>query len=615
MTETKKEQYTWDLDSLLEGKSLDDLYKQWIKENEKIIGLYANFLDTENDFIKWLQENEKLEKISNRLMNYISNNMNEDIANPMWVSWSQKFRNKAQEFSQHFADYTNIVIKNETKIKHYLENPKIKAYTRAFDLIFKTKPHLLSDSEELLKTKLSVYNGGFEEIYSTLLDNDLTYADAKTEKGKAVKIITQADVFKNLKSKDRELRKTSWLSFHKSLYNVRNTLTQALYYNYLMLNTNAKVRKFANYIDATAFEDEIEPSFIRHVYDQVKLYEPYISDYTKVRDGYLKKLINVSKIEPWDASVDLVKKEIKVTIDDAKKDVLKALAILGDDYVSHIQRAFDERWISWLPKVGKQTGAYSIGGTKGLSKYFISMNFNDTLYSTYTLIHELGHSMNSYYFGQAQDIYQDSSIFYAEISSINNEMLLNHYLLNKYKDDLEMKLMILDGMIKGFFATTTRQVIFSNFEWIANEWVNKAEPFTYENIAKTYYELNKEYTGAKKAFKDYTMEPLMYSLVTPLRISHFFVGNFYVYKYAVGQVAAIIISDRIMKKVPGAKEKLFDFLKSGSSRSPLKTIELLGVDLTKADPWIEAGEIVSSWIKEFKATVKLLEKKHSKVKK
>lgn len=601
--------YTWDLEALLSNKSLDDLYDQWIKQNEKMISIYKKFVDSEDNFIQWLSESEKLEILSNRLMNYVTNNMNEDIANPKWISWSQKLRNKDQEFSQPFSDFSNRILANEPKIRKYLENKQITEYKRMFELVFKTKPHLLSDDLELLKTKLSAFDHGFDEIYSTLLDNDLKYADAKTSKNKVVKIHTMADVFKNLKSKDHELRKTSWLSFHEAIYNVRNTLTQALYYNYLMLNTNAKVRNFADYISRTAFDDEIEPNFINHVYDQVKSYKSLYKEYIDLRNKYLKKLLNVKQIQPWDNYLDLVKKEVKVSIEDSQKDATEALKILGADYVGHIKRAFKERWISWLPKVGKQTGAYSIGGTKGLDKYYISMNFNETLQSTYTLVHELGHSMNSYYFGQAQKIYQGCSIFYAEISSINNEMLLNYYLLDKYKNDKQMKLMILDEMIRGFFATTTRQVIFSNFEYAANDWVNKSMPFTYENIAKTYYELNKEYTGSKTSWGKTSKIPLMYGLVTPLRISHFFVGNFYVYKYAIGQIAAIIISDRIIRKVDGAKEKFFDFLKSGNALSPLDTIKLLGVDLTKAEPWQEAAQIVHTWIKEFRETINSLTKK------
>lgn len=604
------EQYKWDLDALLDGKSLDDLYQSWKQQKDYLMQIYPDIFTSENNFINWIEANETFEKLSNRLFNYISNNTNEDLANPEWISWSQKISNELVSFNQLMSDYDNLVIEHEDAVKTYLKNPKISEYEREFDLVLRFKPYLLSKDNELLMTQLSRYNGGFDDIYSSLTDNDLQFADAQNEHGEKVKLHTQADVFKNLKSLDRELRKTSWLSFHQAFYQFRNTLTKSLYYNYLMLNTKAKARKFDDYISATCFADEIPVTFIQHVYDQVKEYRGYIEEYQKARKAYLKHLLNVDEIMPWDSSVNLVKKEVKFSLEEVKQEALNALGILGDEYTKHIQRAFDERWISFLPSPNKQTGAYSIGGTKGLNKYYISMNYDETIQSIYTLVHELGHSMNSYYYGQNQKVYQDTAIFYAEIASINNEMLLNHYLLNKYQNDPEMRLMILDEMISGFIATTTRQIIFSNFEWVANQWVNSGSPFTYEAIEKSYFDLMNQYMPVNKSWEEYQQEPYKYALITPLRISHFYVGNFYVYKYAIGQVAAIIAADRIIKNQPHAKDNLFMFLSSGDSLSPLETIKLLDIDLTNAQSWQEAGKTFKGWIDEFiKVQQELMAKK------
>lgn len=597
--ENNNKQYTWDLDSLLENKSLEDLYAEWLNKKNQLMDEYPHIFKSLENFKKWIFDNEDFEKLSNRLFNYLSNNMNEDLANPKWISWSQKLSNDLVSYNQLMSNYDNLVIENEDFVKRCLEDKDLKEYKREFDLIIRVKPHLLSKDNELLLTTVSRSNGGFEDIFSSLTDNDLKFQDATDKDGNKIPLVTQADVFKNLKSKDRELRRTSWMSFHEGFYQLRNTLTKTLYYNYLMLNTNAKARKFDNYISATAFNDEIPVSFIEHVYSEVKKYKSIIEKYQSHRNEYLKHLLNLDEIKPWDTRVDLVKKEVKFTLEEVKQEASNALSVLGDEYKSHIQRAFDERWISFLPNPNKQTGAYSIGGTKGLNKYFISMNYDETIQSIYTLVHELGHSMNSYYFGQKQKVYQDTAIFYAEISSINNEMLLNHYLLNKYKDDLEMKLMILDEMISGFIATTSRQIIFSNFEWLANDWVNNGLPFTYENIEKSYYDLMSDYLPVNKTFEETMNSENKFGLVTPLRISHFYVGNFYVYKYAIGQVAAIIASDRILRKEPMAKERLFDFLSSGDSLSPLDTIKLLNIDLEKSEPWIEAGKILESWVEEF----------------
>lgn len=599
MMNDNSKNYSWDLDYLLNNKSLEDLYDEFVAEQQKLIKLYANFLQSESNFIDFLLQNEKFIKLSNRLHNYLTNNHQENLSDPKWIGWLQKLSNQTIEFNKIFSDYDNVVIANKEKINNYLKNPLIQEYQRTFDLIFRFAKHLLSKENELLMSQISIYNGGIDDVYSTMTDNDLAFADATDSNGNKVKIATQADVFKNLRSQDEQLRKTSWYSFYQAFYQFRNTLTKCLYYNYLTLNTNAKIRNFEDYIDSTAFSDEVSKDFIANLYQETKTYQPLVIKYQQARKKYLKKLLNKTTLMPWDMSVELSKSEITYSLEEVKQIALDALSILGPQYQQLVQKAYDERWISFLPSPTKQTGAYSIGGTKGLSKYFISMNYDSTIQSIYTLVHELGHSMNSYFYGQKQKIYQDTAIFYAEIASITNEMILSHYLLDKYKDDPKMKLMILDQVISGFFNTTSRQIVFSNFEWIANDWVNNGDPFTYEKIAKTYYELMQQYLGVEQTYEQYEKDPYVYALVTPLRISHFFVGNFYVYKYCIGQIAAIIASDRIIKQQKNATENLFNFLSSGNSLSPLDTIKLLDIDFNDSNTYLEAKSILSKWIDEF----------------
>ncbi len=594
----------WDLDAILEGGTLDELYKKWYKQRTHLMNIYQDFIKDEKHFIDWLEQLETMTKLSNRIMNYISNNSNEDLTNPEWQGWAQKISNDNVEYAKLLSNYENIILDNKSKVQGYLKNPKIKEYQRAFDNIFKFKPHTLSEKEEKLISQLSRYNGGFEEIFSSLTDSDISYEDAKTKNGEAVKLTTMAEVFKQLKSHDREVRKTTWINFNKEFYKYRNTLTQSLYYNYLMLNTNAKIRNFKDYIDETAFGDEIKPELITFIYDQVATYKSMAEEYRLYRTKILESILDIKQLEPWDKNIDLVKKDIKFTVDEAKAIAKEALLPLGKDYVENIQRVFDERWISWMPTPTKQTGGYSIGGTKGLSKYYISMNFNGTIQSIFTLVHELGHSMHSYNFGKSQKLYQSCSIFYAEIASITNEMLLNHYLLNKYEDDSEVKLMILDEIISGFSNTTSRQIIFSNFEYEANKLVNDGSPFTYEKLQDIHLDMIEKYIGLDKPREVLLKQPYVTGLAMPLRVSHFYVGNFYVYKYAIGQIAAIVISDRIMKGDKEALKNYYEFLKSGSSKSPMDTIALLGIDLSKPEVWQEAKKIMTKYLDQFKKIVK-----------
>ena len=259
-----------------------------------------------------------------------------------------------------------------------------------------------------------------------------------------------------------------------------------------MLNTNSKLRNYKDYIDAAADADEVDQKLILHIYKMVQTFKPSIKTYSDKVNKLLKKQLNLNKLEPWDKTVDLTKKQVKVSIEQTKKIVLESLKPLGNEYLSNIKKAFNENWISWLPKPSKQTGAYSIGGTKGLDKYYISMNFDETFRSVSTIAHELGHSMHSLYFNKKQKVYADCAIFYAEIASIVNETLLSLYLIDKYKNDREMKRMILDEFVSNFFATTTRQIIFSNFEYVANQYVNEAKPFTKESLKNLYIDMIKK---------------------------------------------------------------------------------------------------------------------------
>lgn len=593
--------YTWDLEDILKGKSLDQLFNEWIKIEEEIVQQFPDFYKSLNNFKKWIKTNEKSEIISNRLSNYISNNYQEDLSNPKWISYIQKLQVKANEYSVKLSGYDNVVLKNEKLIRSYLTDKSLKEYQRAFDLIFKTKKHLLSDVEEKLLSKVSITNGGVDSAFSTLTDNDIKFKDAINSNGKNVSIKTVADVSKLLKSNDRSLRKSTWINFNSAYHQFESTLTQTLYYNYLTLNTYAKLRKYKDYIDAAADADEVKEDLILHIYKMVETFKPSEDKYAKKVKALLKKQLGLKKLEPWDKTVDLSKKQVKVSIEQTKKMVLESLSPLGDEYVSNVKKAFDERWISWLPKPSKQTGAYSIGGTKGLDKYYISMNFDGTLRSVGTIAHELGHSMHSLYFNKKQKVYADCAIFYAEIASIVNETLLSLYLVDKYENNKVMQRMILDELIHNFFATTTRQIIFSNFEYIANQYVNESKPFTKESLRDLYIQMIKKYEGLTKQSekKLRSVIPYTYSLSTIFRISHFYVGNFYVYKYAIGQIVAIYVASRIYSKDRTMLKKYFEFLSSGCSKSPLETIKILGVDLYSDKPYIESKKFIDKMINKF----------------
>lgn len=594
--------YEWDLEDLLKNKSVDELFNEWVAKQKEVLKLYPSFYKTLANFRKWMKLDDELEVIENRLDNYVGNKLNEDLISNQWLGLAQKINIVSNQISSQMSDYENIVIRNKKLIQSYLTKPDLKKYQKAFDDTFKLEPHILSPEVEKALSKISLATGGIGHVFSTLTDSDLKFASVKNKDGKLIEIKTVSDVTRYLKSTDRVLRKNVWISFHSAYDKISNTLAQTLYYTYLKFNSYAKLRNFKDYVDASTFSDEISEEFILNLYKNVEGFKEIHTLYKQQINRLLAKQLKLKKLEPWDGSMDLIAKPINVTIEDTKKIVLEALKPLGEEYLSHIRTAFNERWISWLPKENKLTGAYSIGGIKGLDKFYILMNFDGTMNSVETITHELGHSMNSYYSSKAQEVYVDTRIFYAEIASIATETLLILYLLDKYKKDQKMVNFYLKRLFDNFFASTTRQIEFSNFEYEANKMINNMEPFTADTAKKLYLSMLQKYEklSKQKAVKFTKKEPYKFYLSTILRIPHFYAGNFYVYKYAIGQICGLIVAYKIYNGDKDMLNNFIKFLSSGCSLSPLDTIKLLGIDLNDKKPYQQVREIALNLLKKFK---------------
>lgn len=601
----KINQYEWDLESILKNQTLEELYNQWKNKMNLYVKTYSNFYSSMQKFKQYCKLELQIDVLQNRLFNYIGNNLAENNSSEKWNGWEQKISYDCQHYSKLTSDSTNIILDNQKQIEKYLLLPEFKKYQREYDLIFKSKKHILDKQTENTLSKIGINNSASHNIFNALTTSDIKYKDAIDSKNNKIKINTISDVTKNLKSNDKMIRKSTWISFNNAYYEIKNTLTKTLYHNYLMLNSFSKLRNYQDYLDASIDADEIDLKLIKTIYQNVAKYKTIYNQYLTIRNLILKKQLKVTKIEPWDKSVDLAPATIKISKIEAKEHVLNALKPFGDEYLNNVKKAFDENWISWLAKKDKQPGAYSIGGSYGLDKMYISMNYDDSINAVSTLIHELGHSMHSYYFNKSQDIYADCSIFYAEISSIVNEVLLSYYWLEKYKDDKIMLNNILDHILSEFFATTTRQIIFSNFEMEANQLINEQKPFVYDTIQSLYLKMIDLYEGLDdQKRKKILLKPYCYGLSTILRISHFYAGNFYVYKYSIGQIVAIIVADKIYKNDKQAIANYFKFLKSGSSLSPLDTIKLLGVDLYDQNIYSKAKDVISNFILKFKSNNK-----------
>ena len=594
---TKK--YEWNLEPILKNKSLSWWIDEWKKTLEYELQKINIFCNSLNTFEKWLCNIKNKEKISNVIANYVSNHNYENLSDNKWIELQQQLSYIGKKYEDKLANLMHVYLKNEKTIKEYLANKKFQNYQRMFALIFRERKHILPLEQEKLWTKLTATSYGFNEIFLILSCSDISFPPIKDKTGKEIKIISAYDLIKYMESKDRCLRKNAWITFHHAYYQYMNTFSKTLFNNFLNANNYAKARGFKSYVDEVFFNDEINENILFSIYKNIENFKSIYLKYKKIKKEIYQKMLKIDDIEPWDLSTNYLKIE-NVTIEQAKQIVLKALAPLKEEYLVVVKKAFAQNWISFLPKKGKYNGAYSIGRTFGLDRYFILMNFNNSLDAVSTLIHELGHSMHSYFYGKKQNDknnswpYCDADIFYAEIPSICNETLLFFYNLKRYANNSVIKKYLIMQFIDNFFNCTTRQIIFSNWEYAVAQDINNEKTFTVTSGLALYKKLIEKYAGLDEFKKKDEIYQYQYSTI--FRISHFYANNLYVYKYAIGQIIGLYVAKRITDNK--MLKRYFNFLSSGCSLSPLETIRLLGISLTDKNIYIEAKNVISNLIEE-----------------
>ncbi|MDQ0513602.1 oligoendopeptidase F [Mycoplasmoides fastidiosum] len=594
----KNDKYSWDLEDLLDNKPYEVLEKDYLRENKKLVKLYeADPFKALADFRAFIKQYEKVNLLGNRIWNYLSNTYNVDLSNLEIKGLMDGLQFKLMPYSKALSNLSNTIIKNKSKIQKYLQEKDLAEYTYMYNRIFQGAPHNLSPEIEQYISNFEPLSGSYYNVFSGLVDRDFVFEDAVDSRKRRHKLNNRADLIRYLKEPDRKLRQSAYLSWQKTIFQYRETLATTLGYFYNDANISAKTRNFEGYVAATAFDDEIDPSFIQHVYTEVEKYGWMSRKYRTTFNRILKAKYKLSKVEPWDRMMSLGSSKDKYTIEDAQKMAREALAVLGKEYLANLDRAFKERWIDWKPNPNKRGGAYCIGGTKGLRKIYMLLNYNEKLDDVSTLVHEMGHALHACEYSKHQRVYASNKIFYAEIASTANEVLLSYYLLKKFANQPQKKLEIYEELLSTFFGTTSRQIIFSEFEWKANELINSGQPFNSQIAMDLYDQATKKYSPPVNDRKE--TEEDKQALANILTVPHFYSGVFYVYKYSIGEVAAVLTADKMFNGTQKDIDQYFQFLRAGSSLKPLEIIKLLGIDLTKSDPWVAAGKIVDGWLNEF----------------
>ena len=463
------------------------------------------------------------------------------------------------------------------------ENERTAYYGRKIEEMLRGQEHTLDAEKEELLAAAGDMAEAPDDIFSVLMNADMKYPDIVLEDGTHLPL-TNSTYISYMESPDRAIREGAFKTLYGQIANLKNTFAAIYRGNLKQAKFYAQSRKYSSARAMYLADSNVPESVYDNLLSAVHEALPMMYRYVAVR----KKVLGVDKLHMYDVYTPIVAAQNQTyEFEQAKQMVLEALKPMGEDYLSHAREGLENRWIDIYPNKGKKGGAYSWGCYD--SQPFILLNYTKNLDSVFTLIHEMGHSIHSYYSRTAQDYaYSDYKIFVAEVASTCNECLLMHDLLEKTTDK-EQRKYLLNHYLDSFKGTLFRQTMFAEFEKNAHEYCAQGKPLTAEALSQMYLELNQKYFGPDME-KD---EEIAYEW---MRIPHFYTP-FYVYQYATGYSAAVALSAKILKEGKPAVDAYMSFLKGGESKDPIDLLKMAGVDMTTEKPVADAlalfGELVT----------------------
>lgn len=579
---------TWDLTKIFKSESEIKKNNNQIKKLLKEVETYKEKIESVAmkdalSFLSFIKLTEEISLLNERnyiysYLYYYSNTLEEK---------GQKLIFNAEKINDLVTEKIAFIIPellsiDYKKVKELLKDKCLKEYKHNLETLYREKKHILTKEEEELLSKLSAITGVGSDAYSKLDDTDISFENVVDSNGK-IYPLNHSTYGTYMESQDRKLRETTFNSTFNYYKKHINTISTLYLSQIKEDNIFSKLRKYKSPIEASLFNDNINISLIDNLIKETNKNIPKLNEYYKLKE----KLINVDKIHMYDLYVNPYNAtKDKISFDEAKDIIFKALDNLPKDYLNKLEHLFNNRCIDKYHIEGKRSGAYE-WGTYGIDPY-VSLEYNYDINSVSTLIHELGHAMHTVYSNEAQTYtYAAYPIFLAEIASTVNETLLSDYLYKNAKTKEEKQYYLIEFLDK-FKATVFRQVMFTEFEKdLHDKYQNNAE-ITRDTICNEYYNLNGKYYNAVE-----NDEMIKYEWA---RIPHFYTP-FYVYKYATGFLAAIIIVNRLNNDKEFAK-KYIKFLSSGGSKYPLDILKDLGIDLTNINVLNEGFKIFNEKLKE-----------------
>lgn len=583
-----KEEDKWKIEKIY--SSNDEWEKDFTKLKEEAPKLkdFKGKLNNPKMILDYLKESEKNSRLAEKLYVYAHLKSDEDTANNENQARMSKIDSYMAEFSSYSAYFVpEILSLGEDYIKRAIEEiDELKKYEFIFKDILKEKDHVLTQEMEELMAQVSDCLSAPSSIQSMLSNADMTFPKIKNENGELVEL-TEGNYSSFIKSKDRTVREEAFKTLFGEYNKLKNTFATTLSSSIKNFSFDARVRKYKSCLEASLKPNNIPVEVYKEALSTIDRNLKSLHRYVSLK----KKMLGLKEMHMYDLYVPVIEIEKDhIEFDEGVKIAIEGLNPLGEEYINIFKEGINSGWIDKYQNKGKRGGAYSWGSYDTMP--YVLLNYNYELNDVSTLVHEMGHSIHSYYSRKTQPyFYAGYTLFCAEVASTTNEALLIHYLIDK-ETDKNRKLYLINQELEQIRTTVFRQLMFAEFELYTHESIESGNPLTASEYSKKWHELNVKYFGDDMIVdEDIDIEWA--------RIPHFY-SDFYVYQYATGYAAASAFANSILNKEENAVEKYISFLKSGGSDYPINILKNAGVDMTTSKP-------LEATIKRFNELLDMLE--------
>ena len=588
------EKDTWDLSTIFEtDQKWEEELALLTEDTKEAARLEGHLLDSAESLLNITERYFDLSRRLEKLYVYAHMKNDQDTRVAKYQEYYAKAMTLYSQLDQVFSFYEpEFMAITEEQYQNFLaEEPKLQPYKHFFDKLLQNKEHVLSQREEELLAGAGEIFGAASETFAILDNADIVFPLVKDKDGNEVQL-SHGVYMRLVESKNREVRRGAYEALYSTYEQYQHTYAKTLQTNVKVQNYRAKVRNYKSAREAALAANFVPESVYDNLVSAVRKHLPLLHRYLSLRS----KILGIPDLKMYDVYTPLSSVEYSFTYEEALKKAEEALAVLGEDYLSRVKRAFSERWIDVYENQGKRSGAYS-GGSYDTNAFML-LNWQDNLDNLFTLVHETGHSMHSSYTRETQPyVYGDYSIFLAEIASTTNENILTEKLLQEVQDDAT-RFAILNNFLDGFRGTVFRQTQFAEFEHAIHQADQNGEVLTSEFLNNLYADLNQEYYGLSKEDNP----QIQYEWA---RIPHFYY-NYYVYQYSTGFAAASALAEKIVHGSQEDRDRYIDYLKAGKSDYPLNIMRKAGVDMEKEGYLNDAFAVFERRLDEFEALVEKL---------